>query len=203
MPKKQFYSSSVSVPVYAAWKCRFCKTNNFSAGFIICKRETSSSSWRIKKQEEARKLASVLAQNEWKQNAIDIIFSPKFAPQKMRESLSLNNTRCSRCKLKPRWDRGLGYQLFSSMSFGFALISGFVAVITPVFPVAWLIFFLCVLGTLYGFINAKAYKKAIQRMDIKFLPVIGSQNEELVAFAEGQGKSLLSPEGVIDAVKRY
>ena len=50
MGSRTVYTSTISVPVYASWKCEECGEINLATGVIVCKREESSSSWSSTKQ---------------------------------------------------------------------------------------------------------------------------------------------------------
>lgn len=80
------------------------------------------------KQEEAKNEASSRAQNEWQQNALDIIFNPQENPQNMRSDLFFQNTNCTKCGKKPKWDKGMGYMTILPLSLMPAIISGIVAI---------------------------------------------------------------------------
>lgn len=54
MSTRTTYTSTISVPTYASWKCEKCGEINFSAGIIRCSRQASTSSFRNSKHEEAK-----------------------------------------------------------------------------------------------------------------------------------------------------
>ena len=60
MSSRTVYTSTITVPVYASWKCEECGEVNFATGSIVVKRQESSSSWRPSKQREAEAKAASL-----------------------------------------------------------------------------------------------------------------------------------------------
>ena len=194
MARRTTYTSTIRVPIYASWKCPSCGEKNFSLGNITCTRQETTSSLRKSKQEEAKNEASSRAQNDWKQNAVDIIFNPQKNPQNLRNDLYLQNTNCTKCGKKPSWDKGNGYMTLLALSFVPAIISGIVAISMKTSWIAWLIFAALLGAIVYCFVSEIAYKKSIVNMSKEYLPVMGSQNNELIAYAERQGRKLLSPD---------
>lgn len=203
MATRTTYTSTIRVPVYASWKCPCCGEKNFSWGNIVCQRAVTTSSLRWSKQEEAKNEASRRAQNEWKQNALDIIFNPQMNPQNMRSDLFFQNTNCTKCGKKPKWDKGMGYMALLSLSFMPAIISGMVAIAMKTSWIAWLVFATFLGAIVYCFVTEKAYKKTMASMPLEYLPVIGSQNKELLVFAEQQGKRLPTPDETIQIVGNF
>ncbi len=102
MATHTIYTSTIRVPIYASWKCPNCGEINFSWGNIFCERQAASSSGRRSELEEAKNTASSLVQNEWKQNALNIIFNPQENPQNVRRDLFFQNTNCTKCGKKPK-----------------------------------------------------------------------------------------------------
>lgn len=58
MASKTVYTATITVPVYASWKCEKCGEVNFATGVIVCKRQEASGSWRSSKQKEAEAAGS-------------------------------------------------------------------------------------------------------------------------------------------------
>lgn len=203
MSTRTTYTSTIRVPVYAGWKCPCCGETNFSFGNIVCRRSAATSSLRPSKHEEAKDEASRLVQNEWQQNALDIIFNLQKDPQKIRNDLFFQNTNCTKCGKKPKWDKGTGYLILFSLSFFSAIISGLLAISMKTSWIAWLVFAAFLGIILYCIINEEAYKKAIVKMPAEYLPVIGTQNAALLEFAERQGKKLPTPDETIRIVSCF
>ena len=200
MATRTTYTSTIRVPIYASWKCPYCGETNFSLGNIFCQRQVTTSSLRRSKQEEAKNEASSRAQNEWQQNALDIIFNPQENPQNMRSDLFFQNTNCTKCGKKPKWDKGMGYMTILSLSLMPAIISGIVAIAMKTSWIAWLIFAAFFGAIVYCFVSEKTYKKTVKNMPTEYLPIIGSLNEALIAAAERQGKKFPSPDETIQLV---
>lgn len=200
MATRTTYTSTIRVPIYASWKCPYCSEINFSLGNISFQKQVSTSSLRQSKHAEAISEASSRARNEWQQNALDIIFNPQKDPQNMRNDLSFQNTNCTKCRKRPKWDKGMGYMTLLSLSFFPAIISGFVAFAMKTSWIAWLIFAAFFCAIVYCIATEIVYKNTIEKMPAEYLPVIGSQNEELIVAAERQGKKLPSPDETIQFV---
>ena len=109
MASRTVYTSTITVPVYASWKCEECGEVNFATGAIVVKRQESSSSWRPSKQREAEAKAASLAQAEWAGETLQIISDPNNHAQDMRNGLFLENTHCTKCGKKPKWDKDMKY----------------------------------------------------------------------------------------------
>lgn len=206
MATRTTYTSTIRVPIYASWKCPFCREINFSFGDIVYQRAVTTSSLRRSKQEEAKNEASKRAQSEWQQNALEIIIKPKKDPQKLRSDLFFQSTNCTKCDKKPRWDKGMGYMTLMSLSLVPAIISGISAIGMKTSWIAWLAFAAFLGAIAYGFVTEKSYKRMIVNLPVEYLPVIGSQNEELLMYANRRGYELPSPDDtmqIVDDVKLH
>lgn len=203
MASRTVYTSTITVPVYASWKCQECGEVNFATGAIVCKRQESSSSWRPSKQKEAEERAACLAQAEWAEEAYKIISDPNNNAQKMRNDLFLQNTCCTKCGKKPKWDKDMKYLTWGGLCFMPAIISGIAAFAIGTSPVAWLIFaaFLAIIVT--AFISEPRYKKMMKNLPKEYTPVIGSLNADLIEYAGALGNTLPNPDECIAIVKGY
>lgn len=203
MSSKTVYTSTIAVPVYAGWKCEKCGEVNFATGSIVVKRQASSSSWRHSKQKEAEAKAASLAQAEWAGEALQIILDPNNHAQDIRSDLSLQDTHCTKCGKKPKWDKDMKYLAWVALCFMPTIISGIAAIGIRTSPVAWLIFttFLAIIVT--AFIHESRYKKMMKNLPQKYTPVIGSINPDLLEYAEALGKKIPSPDECFDIIKEY
>lgn len=203
MASKTVYTATITVPVYASWKCEKCGEVNFATGVIVCKRQEASGSWRSSKQKEAEEKAASLAQTEWTGEAFQIISDPNNHAQDMRKGLFLQNTHCTKCGKKPKWDKDMQYSTWGSLCFVPAIISGIAAISIVTSPVAWLIFaaFLAIIVT--ALISEPHYKKMMKNLPSKYTPVMGSLNPELIEYAETLGKKIPTPDECIATVKAY
>lgn len=203
MASRTVYTSTITVPVYASWKCEQCGEVNFATGTIVCKRQVSSSSWRSSKQREAEERAASLAQAEWASETYQIISDPNNHAQDMRNGLFLQNTKCSKCGKKPKWDRDMKYLAWGGLCFMPAIISGIAAIAIGTSPIAWLIFaaFLAIIVT--AFISESRYKKMMRKLPKVYTPVMGSLNTELIEYAGALGKTIPNPIECIATVKSY
>lgn len=203
MASKTIYTSTISVPIYASWKCPFCNVSNFSKGFIKCQYETSSSSWSSKKQNDAKERASSLVREKWTEYAFGIISHPETHSQEVRNDLIMENTNCTNCGKKPKWDKGMVYLNLISFAILPLIISGIVAFSMKNSIIAWIIFAVLLGIVMFGFISKKQYRKLMLNMPKQYMPVIGSLNEDLIAYAAEKGNKLLTPEECIANISNY
>ena len=109
MATRTTYTSTITVPVYASWKCEECGEINIATGVIACKRQETTSSWRPSKQREAEEKAAQNVQAEWVGETYNIISDPNKYAQDMRNGLYLQNTHCTKCGKKPKWHKDMKY----------------------------------------------------------------------------------------------
>lgn len=203
MASKTVYTSTITVPVYASWKCEECGEINFATGAIVVKRQESSSSFRPSKQREAQAKAANVAQAEWAGETLQIISDPNNHAQDMRSGLFLQNTHCTKCGKKPKWDKDMKYLSWGGLCFVPAIISGIAAIAYGTSPVVWVIFaaFLAIVVT--AFISESRYKKMMKNLPKEYTPVIGSLNNELIEYASALGKTIPNLVECIAIVKGY
>lgn len=203
MASRTTYISTITVPVYASWRCEHCGAVNFSAGVIEYKRQESTTSLRNSKHEEAKSKANSLAQAEWAGHACNIIYEPNRYAEAVRSGLSMQNTRCIKCGKKAKWDKDMKYVTLGGLCIMPAIISGLVAFGTGTSVVAWLIF-LALLGVVISsFFSESRYKKMMASLPKEYTPVIGSLNTELIEYAQHIGKTIPDPYEAIEIVKGY
>lgn len=200
MARRTTYSTTITAPIYAAWKCPKCGEVNFSDGNMVCNSEVTTSSLRTSKHEEAKNLAQETAESKWVDNALNVIFESQSHAQDVRNSLYLRNTNCTNCNAKPKWDKKMGYLSIFGISIMAAIISGIIAFILLTNIIAWLVFAASIGVFIYCIIDEIMYKKTMAKMPKQFLPVIGSMNEELVEGATKRGKTLPTPVEVVEIV---
>ena len=203
MGSRTVYTSTITVPVYASWKCEECGEVNFATGVIVCKRQESSSSWRSSKQREAEERAAAQARAEWAGDAFKIISDPNHSGSAMYSNLLLQNTKCTKCGKKPRWNKNVKFLPLAALCMPVALISGIAAFATLTSVAAWLIFLASAGFIAWGIVREEVYKKMMPKLPKKYTPVIGSLNEELIAYADARGKKILNPDECIATVKGY
>lgn len=203
MVPRTVYTSTITVTVYASWKCEKCGEVNFATGVIACKRQESSGSWRPSKQRETEAKAASLAQAEWAEETLQIISDPNNNAKDMRNGLFLESTHCTKCGKKPKWDKDMKYLTWGGLCFMPAIFSGIAAIAIGTSPVAWLIFavFLAIIVT--AFTSEFRYKKMMKNLPKRYTPVIGSLNAELIECAEALGKTIPNPDECIATVKGY
>lgn len=203
MASKTVYTSTITVPVYASWKCEECGEVNFAIGAIVCKRQESSSSWRPSKQREAEERAASLAKAEWAGEAFKIISDPNHSGSAMYSNFFLQNTECTKCGKKPRWNKNGKFLPLVGLCIPVALISGIVAFAILTSVTAWLIFLASAGFFAWSIIREEVYKKMMPKLPKKYTPVIGSLNAELIKYAEALGKTIPNLDECIATVKGY
>ena len=203
MATRTTYTSTITVPVYASWKCEECGEINIATGVIACKRQETTSSWRPSKQREAEEKAAQNVQAEWVGETYNIISDPNKYAQDMRNGLYLQNTHCTKCGKKPKWHKDMKYLTWGALCFMPTIISGIVAIAMGTSPVAWLIFgaFLAIVVT--AFISEPRYKKMMKNLPKEHTPVLGSLNPDLIEYANNLGKTIPTPDECIEIVKGF
>ena len=203
MGSRTTYTSTITVPVYASWKCEHCGEINFAAGNIVCKRQESTSSWRNSKHEEAKARAHDLAQAEWVGEAYKVITDPNNSASELYSDVFLQNTRCTKCRKKPRWEMHMKFVPLLGLAMPTALISGLFLFGTPTSIGLWLTF-LCSAGFItWGIVRENWYKKMMPNFPKQYTPVIGSLNAELAEYATQRGKSIPTPDECVEIVRNY
>lgn len=201
MGSRTVYSTTITVPVYASWRCVKCDAVNIAVGAIVCKREEAASSMRTSKHEEAKFRASLRAKSEWLSDAFDLIDDPNFNGSAVYRNLFLVRARCGRCRKKPRWNKYPIHQFLLSLAIFVGMCSGFVAITALTDLTAWLIFLACAAFYGWSFLREKLFVRMMQWLPKKYTPVIGSLNTDLIEYAKKQGKAMPNPEECIAAVK--
>ncbi|MBE7032971.1 MAG: hypothetical protein E7406_01945 [Ruminococcaceae bacterium] len=197
------YTTDVTVPIYASWKCEKCGETNFSTGVIGYRAEVSTNSCRKSVREKAKLEASTLAENEWRRNVYKIITDPNHSAESLRNDLFLQNTNCAKCGEKPSWDKNMKYLKWAAISFICAVLSGIVAFSEKTSFVGWLIFLASLSGVIYGFATESRYKKTMINLPKEYTPVIGTLNEDVIEYTTHRGKTVPTPEESIQIVKNY
>lgn len=203
MSTRTTYTSTVTVPVYASWKCEKCGEVNFSTGGIRCQQQESTTSFRNSKHEEAKLKASKRAKTAWVNHAYHIMTDPHNNAAAMRSDFYLQNTNCTKCGKKPKWDKDTKYITWVALSFVPAIISGIIAFTSVTSIGAWLAFLGFLSVIIYGFVTEANYKKTMATLPKELTPVIGTLNTELVGHAKSFGISIPSPEESIAIIKSY
>ena len=201
MAYRTVYTSTITLPVYASWKCEKCDEVNFSKGAITCSRQASSSSLRNSKQEAASNRASTLVHEAWTSDALKIILAPRENPQEVRAHLSVQNSTCCQCGAKARWDKDMKYMTLVSLGLFPAIISGIFAMAARTNITAWAIFSVFLGMTIIGIYSEMSYKKMMKSFPLKYTPVIGSLNSELLAYAHSMHKKVPTPDEAIEIAK--
>lgn len=197
------YTSTVTVPVYASWKCEKCGEINFATGKIICKCQEVTSSWRTSKHREAEEKASERVHAEWAAEAYKIINDPNHSASAMFSNFFLENTNCTRCGKKPRWNKNAKFLSLVGLAFVVVIMSGIAIFETPTSFSAWLALIGSVGFLVWEFAREEVHKKTLVSLPKQYTPVIGSLNPELIAFASTFGKRIPTPDECIELAREH
>lgn len=200
MTTRNVYTSTVTVPVYASWKCEKCGKTNFTTGKISCSYSVSSDSLQPSKQKAAKVKAASLAKLKWTEKAFRIISNPNGYAQDVRDGLVLDNFYCQNCGKKPKWKGDEKYSICGYICLTGAILSGLAAVYFMVDIAIWVIFGVFLAMTIIAFLVSHRYKATMRNLPKEYTPVIGSLNNELIEYAKAHGVTILKPDECIAAV---
>lgn len=97
-----FLKSSLSVPIYAGWRCSKCNEVNLSKGELGWSQSgmaSGSKSYR----ENALELNSIDLQREWPERTLAVMSDPKGLAKILRRALLMDSVTCSNCNTIPEW----------------------------------------------------------------------------------------------------
>ena len=171
MASRTVYTSTVTTPIYAGWKCQDCGEINFSVGTTVCTRKEYTSV--LGPQIEAKERAEERAKEEWARDAYEIIINPERCRVAMGKELVISNANCTKCGKKPKWYRSGALAKMSPSSIVFAIIC----------PVL-------VAFNIAIYILEARYNSRVKKLPKEYLPVLGSDNLELLVYARSKGKSI-------------
>ena len=202
MASRTVYTSIISIPAYASWKCEECGEVNFSRGVIECKREETSRIMFYSKKIEQRVTAQ--AEADWAPNALKIISDTNNSGSEIYNNcFRLEYKRCAKCGKKPRWNKNVRFLFLLPFCFVGVLLGGYAAFVDAASVDAWLILFASI-GIIACYILREVlYKRMLRKLPKKYTPVIGSDNYELIEYAESLGKKIPDPDECIAIVKAY
>lgn len=194
------YSTKISVPIYASWRCPQCNEVNFSDGSIVY---TSTETTKFRHR-HAQEKAEQRATSNWADNALGIILNPRESLSGLGEGFSFDHVACEKCGAMPNWvkrkDEGSNRIAIPAIS----MLVGLNIALDDVKKIwAWLLSAVSLGAFIYFMRTGNTYYKTMSSMPKKYIPIIGSLNNDLVALAEKRGYTLLSPEGTIKAVEEY
>lgn len=203
MVTQRIYTSTVSTPIYASWKCEKCGEVNIATGAIACERSVSTSSIRQSKQSEARYDAEKSAREAWLENAYAIIAKPDENGAAMFNSLAFKDIKCRKCGKKPRWYKTKSYARFLQFAAVVAMMSGVLALAVKTSAVLWVIFALSAGFLVWILTRESAHASMMKKLPKEYVPVIGSLNKELLAYAAEHNTKIPTPdEAVLEASRR-
>ena len=208
------YTASKGALVYASWKCPYCGQCNYSEGHAAYEKSAATSSLFGKYWKEKAKLeAETLVGQGWKQNVFAFIRYPRENSKFLPVIFKPANTKCS-CGKSPKWVMNeKRFRLFFfwipmvifTVPFAFLfykkleLDSSFGGILVAI--ICALLSAMVAAGIVAGVANF-VYNVRIAKIPQEYFPVLGSQNKELVDYAEGLGKRLPTPEETMQIVNR-
>ena len=197
MPTTTVYTSRITVPVYACWRCEKCAEVNFSTGRIVCERQEST--MLHSRREATRAAAANRVMEEWSGEAYRILSDPRNHAKDMRKDLRLS-ARCSKCGKKPRWEKDMRYRTWGgacilvAVFFGYLLATGITSVAT------WVLFgIFSVLGVAVCCIGFH-HDDMMRKLPDAYMPVLGSLNPEWIEYARARGTIIPAPDACLAAV---
>lgn len=200
---RQYYISTLKVPVYASWKCENCGEVNFATGRIVCRRTEDTTSWRPSQIRAARERASARTNFEWVTIATKIIFDPNRNGATMYKHFGLQNSKCTKCGKKPRWGKTSNFNPFLLWLIPTYVTSGII-IFSQLPTVAGWLFFLANIGVVaWAIVRKVVYPKKMSKLPRAYTPVIGSFNPSLIRVAAGVGRTMPTPDECIGAVRGY
>lgn len=201
---KTIYTATITLPVYAAWKCPKCNEINFSTGNISCQRQAQASNSLFgASQEEAKAKAMEAAQQDWADYALGIMYHMKEHTTEAHEHLNMGSTSCTNCKKKPKWSKGVGiwtpFACAASLIGIITLVAIFVASLYRSL-VAWIIVGVCACVVAAYIAKCTTYKHSIKSLSKEFAPVFGTTVKEFIEYADTHGESVPTPEEAVEIV---
>ena len=194
-------TSTISIPIYAAWECSNCKTINFSQGNLFFSSSTTTSAFATKNELERIKNSSRSKVDRlWKHDALGIIEDPINNYSSLRDSLRISNYKCKECGNKEKWKKGMGYMnamAFCLLPFILALLC---VIAAPLDLGPWIFLLICsacIACCVYSHFHFKTVLKNIPKNS---MPIIGSLNPELCEIAKANNYKLLSPQEVVTSL---
>lgn len=201
MATRTTYTATVSVPVYASWKCENCGEINFSTGVIKCEREETTTAIFREGLDKAKQEAINCARSEWVEDAYKLIIDPNQNGNAMYENFFLEDTKCKNCGKKPKWNKNLKHLGLFKVSLPLTLISGMAAFSIGSF--FWVIFLALLAYIVWCIVKPIIFSKMMENYSKEYTPVIGSFNQELIDFAKDYGVKIPTPEGCVKMLSRY
>ena len=182
MARCAIYTAKKEYPIYAYWRCPKCEEINFSEGYVYCKASTVVAKGASrKKHNEAMALSEEHIQYLLPLAFRGLILSFNKVPKYVRENLRLKNAICADCKKKAPWDKRTMYKYSYYVGGWITIVCGSIAVLLKTSIAAWVLFGvgLCLLAV--ALLSDIRFKRMILRLPKKYVPVIGTQDPDLIA----------------------
>lgn len=190
MASKVEHIATIRVPVYAAWKCSKCNTVNANEGVIQCIGATTSYSFKTSNLEADKQEAMNQAEAEWKSNALKLMTNPR-EYEYLRRDLLFGKIKCKSCGKQPIWNKkGTLLRILMMLSMPLGLIFAYLAISVKTNIVLWVLLAACIGIVVYAIMEDKTFENKVRNLPDKYSPVIGTMNEELLAYANAHGKKV-------------
>ena len=210
MASRYTSTSTISVPVYYSWRCQKCDEVNFSAGVVRFSAEASTTDPSRFKREYVKESAKEQVSKMWKDSMLPFVSFPSQYDPGSLELLISNSYKCTKCKETCAWKKRGVKQIVWGIFKGLTIPAFFIAILSLIFAIigetittAWVVF-----GVSAGFVvgvflvdRVVEKKKTIRISKIpkRYLPVIGTANQEVIEYASTKGMRILTPEETISA----
>lgn len=194
-------TTTVNVPVYAAWECSHCGEKIFSDGVFSFSASSSTRAFPTKKElERIKNDSKEYAEELWKKKALGVITNPIKNYSRFRQSLHIYDNICPKCGNKEKWNKDMGYMSIFALNFTPTIISLICLIASPSSLWAWLFFL--IFGTIFVFCIYSEYhfKTILKKIPSKSMPVIGSLNPELKEYAKENNYNILTPQEVLTQI---
>ncbi len=192
-------TTTVDVPVYAAWECSSCGEKNFSDGVFSFSASSTTRAFPTKNElERIQNESEAYADELWKKKALNVIKDPIKNYSRFRQSLHIYDSACHKCGNKEKWNKGMGYMTIFALDFIPTIISLICVISAPTSFSAWLFFL--IFGAIMAFCVYSEYhfKAILKNVPKNSMPRIGSLNPELCKFAEENNYKILTPQQVLE-----
>jgi len=188
-------------PVYAAWKCPFCGETNYAEGKLFYRLLAATSSTSQKRLQAVQQKLETKADEEWASYAFGVLIDPRYNGDALRSDLHLQAPRCTRCGRMPRW---VGNQFLirgGVPAFVIAVVSGFNAALAKDNWTLWLLFAASLIIALAALYEEFFFPWSVSKISDEHLPVMGTEDETVLALARGKGRQLPTPEEAFARVR--
>jgi hypothetical protein len=199
MATRLTHISNINVPVYYSCRCQKCNEVGFNTGMIRYSAQATTKDPTRFNKESTRNRAERLLAGTWKDFVLLFMSYPNQYDPDLLSSLNSDSSKCEKCKRRYSW-KGDGRAFFIlgiiliSLAIPVGLISLILAFLEVTSFVAWLVFAVSVGIIAFAFVFEKHHKNKISKIPIRYLPVFGTEDAEIIEYANKRGIKVLTPE---------